>query len=149
MTYNALRRGRFSGAGQVYFVTTVSKDRQPLFEEFALARMVVSHMRQLQDETVLESLAWVVMPDHLHWLFALKPGHGLAEVMKKLKGRSSTPYRNMSGVREALWQPNYQDHALRNEEDLQELARYIVANPLRKGIVRSIGDYPHWDAVWL
>ena len=28
-------------------------------------------------------------------------------------------------------------------------ARYIVANPLRAGLVKQIGDYPLWDAIWL
>jgi putative transposase len=32
---------------------------------------------------------------------------------------------------------------------LRNLARYVVANPLRAGLVDSIRDYPHWDAVWL
>lgn len=29
------------------------------------------------------------------------------------------------------------------------MARYMVANPLRAGLVSSIREYPHWDAVWL
>jgi hypothetical protein len=29
------------------------------------------------------------------------------------------------------------------------VARYIVANPLRAGLVEHLGDYPLWDAVWL
>jgi len=29
------------------------------------------------------------------------------------------------------------------------VARYIVANPLRAGLVESVRDYPHWDAIWL
>ncbi|MFV3290267.1 transposase, partial [Pseudomonas sp. NY11955] len=29
------------------------------------------------------------------------------------------------------------------------VARYIVANPIRAGLVSRVGDYPHWDAVWL
>ncbi|MFP3408382.1 transposase, partial [Pseudomonas sp. SIMBA_065] len=48
-----------------------------------------------------------------------------------------------------IWQPGYQDHALRREERLVHVARYIVANPLRAGLVKSVRDYPHWDAVWL
>ncbi|PJA25166.1 MAG: IS200/IS605 family transposase, partial [Alphaproteobacteria bacterium CG_4_10_14_0_2_um_filter_63_37] len=28
-------------------------------------------------------------------------------------------------------------------------ARYLVANPLRKGLVEEIGQYPHWDAIWV
>ncbi|PJA25997.1 MAG: IS200/IS605 family transposase, partial [Alphaproteobacteria bacterium CG_4_10_14_0_2_um_filter_63_37] len=27
--------------------------------------------------------------------------------------------------------------------------RYLVANPLRKGLVEEIGQYPHWDAIWV
>ena len=41
------------------------------------------------------------------------------------------------------------DHVLRNDEDVRATARYIVADPLRAGLVDSIGDYPLWDAVWL
>ncbi|MCF6281296.1 MAG: hypothetical protein L3J28_03650 [Candidatus Polarisedimenticolaceae bacterium] len=41
------------------------------------------------------------------------------------------------------------DRAIRKEEDLVAIARYIVANPLRAGLVKSIKDYPHWDCVWL
>jgi hypothetical protein len=32
---------------------------------------------------------------------------------------------------------------------MQGIARYIVGNPLQAGLVDRIGDYPHWDAVWL
>ncbi len=30
-----------------------------------------------------------------------------------------------------------------------QVARNIVANPLRNGLVKSVRDYPHWDAIWL
>jgi hypothetical protein len=29
------------------------------------------------------------------------------------------------------------------------VARYIVANPLRAGLVEGIGNYPHWDCIWM
>jgi putative transposase len=48
-----------------------------------------------------------------------------------------------------LWQRGFYDHALRKDEDVLKLARYIVANPIRAGIINKIGDYPLWDAVWL
>lgn len=44
---------------------------------------------------------------------------------------------------------SFYDHALREEDDLKGIARYIVANQIRAGLVEKIGDYPHWDAVWL
>ncbi|MBB5859537.1 hypothetical protein GGR69_001194 [Xanthomonas arboricola] len=29
------------------------------------------------------------------------------------------------------------------------MARYLIANPLRAGLVARVGDYPFWDAIWL
>jgi len=43
----------------------------------------------------------------------------------------------------------YHDRALRREYDVVRVARYIIANPLRAGLVDKVGDYPHWDAVWV
>lgn len=149
MTYNALRKGRHSQAGQIYFITSVCRQRQPAFADFATARMLIRHMRTLERSGSLTSLAWVVMPDHLHWLFELGTKQSLAKVMQTLKGRSSTDYRHLHRSSAGLWQANYHDHALRAEEDLPAFARYLVANPLRGGLVSTLGDYPHWDAIWL
>ena len=35
------------------------------------------------------------------------------------------------------------------EKNLQDLARYVVRNPLRAGLVRSVYDYSLWDAIWI
>jgi REP element-mobilizing transposase RayT len=69
--------------------------------------------------------------------------------MKRFK---ACPARRVNGHlsrRGALWQKAFYDHALRKDEDVQNIARYIVANPLRAGLVKNIGEYPLWDAIWL
>ena|SRR5690242_2443060 len=43
----------------------------------------------------------------------------------------------------------YHDRALRREEDVVATARYVVMNPVRAGLVSRIGDYPHWNAIWV
>ena len=48
-----------------------------------------------------------------------------------------------------LWQAGFHDRALRAEVDVRAAARYLVANPLRAGLVVSVGDYPYWNAIWL
>ena len=82
----------------------------------------------------MESLAWVVMPDHFHWLIELQDA-SLATVMQRTKSRSALAIGCALG--------------LRYDEDLAGVARYVVANPLRAGLVKHLGDYPHWDAIWL
>ncbi len=69
MSYNALRKGRFSEANRIYFVTTVTHQRAKLFDDFYLARSVINTMKQLDNNEQVKSLSWIVMPDHLHWLF--------------------------------------------------------------------------------
>jgi putative transposase len=142
MTYSDLRKGRYSAIGQVYHITTVTRNRNPYFCSLNNGRKLVKEMMLLQSKDVAETLCYVIMPDHLHWLMVLRQGK-LSEVMKQLKGRSSV------AMGEPVWQANYFDHAVRKEEDLRNMARYIIANPLRAKLVERLEEYSLWDAVWL
>ncbi|MBC8651623.1 transposase [Pseudomonas sp. MTM4] len=137
-----LRAGRWSNEGQIYLVTAVTKHRRPIFQDFLTARELIRVMRDDAARDSHETLAFVVMPDHLHWLLELRQ-----ESLSRLVGRvKSISARHIGG---RIWQDGFHDRALRKDEDLQAMARYVVANPLRAGLVERIGDYPHWDAVWL
>ena len=48
-----------------------------------------------------------------------------------------------------VWQKGFHDRAVRQEDDLPAIARYVVANPVRAGLVTKTGTYPHWDAIWV
>lgn len=140
---SALRRGRYSSAGQIYHITTATRDRAPLFSDFVLARIVIHSMREVHQQRLADTLAFVIMPDHMHWMMQLGEGMPLSLVIKQMKALSSL----RAGKR--LWQEGFYDHALRRDEEVVEVARYVVANPLRAGLVKRLGDYPHWDAIWL
>ncbi|PLK50064.1 transposase [Uliginosibacterium sp. TH139] len=149
MPYTHLRKGRFSEAGRVYLVTTVTESRRPVFADFQSARIVVRTLKTLHEQALVSSLAWVVMPDHLHWLFELSQEVELSDVIRHLKGRSAREINAIHGTRGKVWQRAFHDHAVRTDEDLQGVARYIVANPLRANLASEIGAYPHWDAAWI
>ena len=69
--------------------------------------------------------------------------------MQRTKGHSAISINRILGNQGQLWQKGFHDRAIRKEEDMQEIARYVVANPLRAGLVEKIGDYPLWDVIWL
>ena len=148
MVYQALTKGRVSETGRAYSLTIVTEGRVPCFNDLAVARCLINEMRRLHDNGQLESLAWVLMPDHLHWLMILK-NDDLSELMRLFKGVSSQELNRQLKRQGTFWQRGFYDHAIRKEEDIRAVARYIVANPLRAGLVEVIGDYPHWDAKWL
>jgi len=150
MSYSDLRKGRYSEQRQAYFVTTVLAEReQRYFADFSCARCVVAEMRALHDDETVCSLAWVIMPDHVHWLFQLGERMDLSAAVKRFKARSSLQVNRYLSRQGTLWQKSFHDHAVRKEEDIRDIARYIVANPLRAGLVEHIGDYSLWDAIWL
>lgn len=105
--------------------------------------MLIKSLKKSDDLNHTKTLAFVVMPDHLHWLLELIDDASLANVIKCIKSESAKK------VGHPIWQSGYYDHAVRKEEDIQAVARYIVANPIRAGLVNKVGDYPHWDAIWL
>ena len=143
-----LRHGRYSEHGRSYLITIVVHHRQPMFTDLFLGRLLVAEFRQVHELGLVESIAWVVMPDHIHWLFELKQ-QTLADVVRRIKSRSTLTINKRRRSKERVWQPGYYDRAVRKEDDIRTMARYIVANPLRAGLVERIGDYSLWDAAWL
>ena len=142
-----LRIGRYSEPGGIYLLTTITDQRRPVFNDFHLGRLVVNQLRHAHDEGVVNSIAWVVMPDHCHWLVELRH-KSVSELMCRIKSRSSVAVNHASQSNGRLWQKGYYDRALRHEEDLKAAARYIIRNPIRAQLTTRIGDYPLWDACW-
>lgn len=143
-----LRKARVSDPDRIYLLTCVVHLRQPVFSDWRLGRLVVDQFRQAEKDLLVTSLAWVVMPDHFHWLVQLHHGT-LAELMCRIKSRSSRSLNRVGRCSDRLWQRGYHDRALRRDEDVKTVARYIVMNPLRAGLVTRLGEYPLWDAVWV
>ena len=143
-----LRAGRYSETGRIYLLTTVTLKRAPLFTEWYSGRCIARALKTEHDARRVHSIAWVVMPDHLHWLFALQHGE-LSSLACRIKAASALAINAHLGRTGPVWQKGFHDRALRREEDLKAVARYVVHNPVRAGLVARIDDYPLWDAMWL
>jgi REP element-mobilizing transposase RayT len=142
-----LRKGRFSQSGGIYLITAITRQREPLFTDFYLGRIVVNTLKNESKRAM--TLAYVLMPEHLHWLVQLIVDVPPGDVVQTAKSASSHRINCGLGRKGPVWQARYHDHAVRREEDVRVLARYVIANPLRANLVRNIGDYPLWDAMWL
>lgn len=143
-----LRIGRHSEKGRIYLITANTKDRQPVFGDWRVGRLVAKQFRLAERDGLAQSLAWVVMPDHFHWLLELKNG-SLSRVVARTKSRACVVVNDLQGRTGSIWQRGFHDHAIRQEEDLKGLARYLILNPVRAGLTERVGDYPLWDAAWI
>jgi putative transposase len=147
--HTALRKGRVDASGQVYLVTTATAARTRRFEDAQAARAVCRTINDSGTWRPSRRLAWVLMPDHWHGLIELGDEDRLTQAMRRFKERAARAVNLVQGAQGAVWAAAFHDHALRRDEGLIAAARYVVANPVRAGLVRRAGDYPYWDAIWL
>jgi putative transposase len=137
-----LRKGRVSQRGRVYLVTIRSAVRRPLFTDLDLGQIVIDEIHQSDLSNSTRTFAFVVMPDHVHWLFELSGDKSLSQVVRYLKGHSSHRINKAQKITVAVWQAGFHDRALRRMERLRDVAYYIINNPVRAGLIKEYSDYP-------
>ena len=76
------------------------------------------------------------MPDHLHLLVeGTAERSNLPPFVALAKQRAAFVVRR--ALRRRLWQPGYFERVLRDGDDSFAVARYIVQNPVRAGLIGS------------
>ena len=144
---NLLRIGRASIKNQHYFITTTVLERKPAFSHAEAAKIVLNCLYWLEEKGKIIFDAAVVMPDHLHFVAGLRKG-SLAEVMRSFKGYTAYKINELNNKKGPFWQPQYHDHAIRKDEDLNEAVLYTLHNPVRAGLVKDFKNYPFWYCRW-
>lgn len=106
---------------------------------------VVDQFLQTAKRFDIEILAYCVIPDHIHLLVqGDREDADFKEFVRLAKLK--TGYRFKREHRASLWQEGYYDRVLRDEETTESVVYYIVANPIRKGLVENKEDYPFWGS---
>jgi putative transposase len=88
--------------------------------------------------------AWVIMPNHVHLLFT--PHTNVSSVLCSLKGYSARQANRFLGCTgQPFWQDESYDHLVRGGEEFRRIERYIVNNPVKAGLVKSVEEFP-WSS---
>jgi REP element-mobilizing transposase RayT len=131
-----------------YSLTFCGKSRRPAFRSTDLAAQTRDYFLRTAVDERFVVLAYGLMPDHAHLFVEGTSGDSdLKRFAKLSKQRFGAAYALASSQR--LWQEGYYERIVRAEEQSEAVARYIVGNPVRAGLVSSAPDYP-WSGsqVW-
>ncbi|MDQ3168655.1 MAG: transposase [Acidobacteriota bacterium] len=100
-------------------------------------------------EQRFEILTYCFMPDHVHLLVeAMDDASDGKAFIARSKQYSGLHFKTRTGCR--LWQRDAFERVLRDTEGSLAVSRYILANPVRAGLVTAPFDYPFsgsfaWD----
>lgn len=143
----ALLRGRVSVTGHFYVITSVVAGRRPLLAAPGCADVLMEQFKASDARGASRSFAWVIMPDHFHWVMQLREGL-LGRCVQVLKSRSAIAINVTLGSDAVVWQRGYYDHWIRDERDVRRQVMYVMGNPVRAGLAHRLGEYPHAWCRW-
>jgi menaquinone-specific isochorismate synthase len=86
------------------------------------------------DGTRYDLLAWCVMPNHVHVVVWPRPEHSLESILHSWKSFTSRQIGKLVGKTGTVWQAEYYDHLIRDQEDLSHAIEYVLNNPLVAGL---------------
>ena len=154
-----------------YFVTVCTRNRELYFEKYIELKKIVDRQWQRIPErhadVILDEV--VIMPNHIHGIIIVgatlavaqnnvdragaRPAPTIGEIVgtfKSLCVHDWLKYLKENKINEVgkLWQRNYYEHIIRNENELNKIRKYIQNNPLEWQFDREnpgrIGDSPKW-----
>ena len=148
----------YSQAG-AYFITICTHNRECLFGEAANGEMRLTRLGEIVKTSFtdlphryqeIELDYFTVMPNHIHVIIAITnvgaihelplppndPMHRRRMLIPEIIGyvkmntaKRINQSRNTPGAR--VWQRNYYEHIIRNDDELNQMREYISQNPLQ------------------
>ena len=137
---------RFYLTHQLYFITSVIENREPILINENYAQILLRFLDQYSKKFSTGIIAFVVLPDHMHLLISPKTNrYSISDFMKSVKGKSAIEINKITGRKGRLWQHQFLDHVVRSNEDYRVHIEYIHYNPIKHGLCDEPEDY-RWSS---
>jgi len=148
-----------------YYTTICTHDKKSLFGKIIDGNMVLNEFGEIVNDEWIKTEQirknvkldeYMVMPNHLHGIIVInnnrrdtlmrvqpesfgKPVSGSIPTI--IRGFKSATTKQINELRRtpqmSVWQSNYYEHVIRNDDDLNEIREYIINNPLKWDLDRE------------
>jgi putative transposase len=127
---------------RIFFITTVTAQRQPIFRREAAADLLIATLAHYRDARKYLLHEFVIMPDHVHALITPSMEISLERAMQFIKGGFSFRLKSRGPV----WQASFSNHRVRDFEDYENHREYIWLNPVRARLAETAEGYRYSSA---
>lgn len=135
---------RIEFAGALYHITSRGNERRDIFFSDDDRLAFLKTLSQVCERFNWLCHAYCLMSNHYHLLIETLDGN-LSKGMRQLNGVYTQYVNRTHGRVGHLFQGRYKGILVQKEAYLLELARYIVLNPIRAGMVRKLEKWP-WSS---
>jgi len=131
--------------GQTVFLTLVTLDRQPWLSSDLAKGRTLEALRAARLHHPFKHLGHVLLDDHLHLLLRPFPGVAIPKLIGSFKRATHARLPELTRVYGRLWQPRYNDHVIRDEDDFARHLDYLHFNPVKHGLISVASEWP-WSS---
>jgi REP element-mobilizing transposase RayT len=136
---------RIEFPGALYHVTSRGNARQAIFLDDSDRYRFLEQLGEVVERHRWECHAYCLMTNHYHLLLAT-PEPNLSRGMRRLNGSYAQWFNFSHGRVGHVLQGRFTGILVERESHMLELARYVVLNPVRAGIVAEPEDYA-WSSL--
>jgi putative transposase len=142
----------------MYFFTVVTACRRPILTTDLGRACLHEALAEVKGTQRFDIVAIVLLPDHLHTIWALPKGDDdFSSRWADVKSIFTKKYVAGGGVEvpisesrrrkgeRGIWQRRYWEHCIRDDDDLKRYADYLHYNPVKHGLVMRVRDWP-WSS---
>lgn len=140
------RRANIAGGTYFFTVNLADRTQRLLTEHAGVLREAFADTKTALPFTIE---AIVVLPDHLHCIWALPPGDWDFST-RWLRIKAGFSYALSSPGKAAgaaasrrIWQRGFWEHVIRDDADYAAHVSYIHYNPVKHGHVKRVADWPY------
>ena len=135
---------RLEYAGAIYHVTSRGDRREDIYDSDADRECFIKTLGDVCKRFNWVCHAYCLMSNHYHLLIET-PDANLSKGMRQLNGVYTQAYNRSNGRVGHVFQGRYKAIMVEKQGYLLELARYIVLNPVRASMVRSVSQW-RWSS---
>lgn len=148
------KRIRIQSEHTIHFVTFTVNGYVPIFSNVQAANSLVDVIRYYERALVYKTHAFVVMPEHVHLLLQRLGEKSISAIVRDIKkyysylfktehwcGTDNRENRFISNGRFTLWHRGFDEVTISSEKQYYTKLNYIIANPVRRGLVRDAEEY--------
>ncbi len=128
---------------QVVFVTVRAKPGINLAAPDSANRMIEA-MGRMAGRHNVSVHAYCIMPDHVHFVVSCAGEGGDIRKWIRYTKRQTAGALGIAG----LWQRSYWDRHARKDDDVKEMVRYALCNPVRRELCDRFEAWPYSWSEW-
>jgi len=92
----------------------------------------------------IKVICYCIMPNHVHLVFELiNKNKSITDLMKSIKRYSARKANEILETKGRFWQVESFDRLVRNENELYNIIKYVLLNPVKAGLVENYTDWQY------